>query len=83
MMKSNLLIIGMLAVSVPCFAIMPTVAPPAVRGATPPIAADPQMTKATRDFTPSSVRSKEPASPADIAKAMSRSPTVSVAGPLR
>ena len=48
-MKSNLIIIGMLAVSAPCFAIMPTVAPPAVRGATPPIAADPQMTKATRD----------------------------------
>jgi hypothetical protein len=49
MMKRNLLIIGMLAVSAPCFAITPTGAPPVARGANPQISADPQTAKATRD----------------------------------
>src|SRR2546427_11475716 len=49
MMKRNLLIIGMLAISAPCFAIKPAVEPPIVPGAGPPIAADSQTAKATRD----------------------------------
>jgi hypothetical protein len=49
MMKRNVLIIGMLAISAPCFAITPTTGPAAARGATPPISADPQTAAATRD----------------------------------
>jgi hypothetical protein len=48
MMKRNLLIIGMMAISASCFAMKPTVEPPIVRGATPPSATDSQ-TAATRD----------------------------------
>jgi hypothetical protein len=48
MMKRNALIIGMLAISAPCFAITPATAPPVVRGATPP-PADAQRAAATRD----------------------------------
>ncbi len=48
-MKRNALIIGMLAISAPCFAIMPTTVPPVVRGAAPPMAAGAQATQATRD----------------------------------
>ena len=48
-MKSNLLLIGMLAVSAPCFAIMPTSAPPVVPNIGPHKSADAQTVKATRD----------------------------------
>src|ERR1700716_2145426 len=48
-MKRNLIIVGMLAISAPCFAIMPTGAQPDVRVAPPPVSADPQTAAATRD----------------------------------
>ena len=48
-MKRNLIIIGMLAVSAPCFAIMPTSVPPVAPNAAPQKSADAQTMKATRD----------------------------------
>ena len=48
-MKRNLIIIGMLAVSAPCLAIMPTSAPPVAPNAAPQKSADAQTMKATRD----------------------------------
>lgn len=48
-MKRDLLIIGMLALSVPCLAITPTATPPAPRSDPPQKWANPQTAKATRD----------------------------------
>jgi hypothetical protein len=48
-MKRDLLIIGMLVLSVPCLAITPTATPPAPRSDTPQKWANPQTAKATRD----------------------------------
>jgi hypothetical protein len=47
--KRILLVIGMLTVSMPCLAIMPTVAPAAIRNLGSPKSADSQTAKATRD----------------------------------
>jgi hypothetical protein len=48
-MKQILLLIGILAAALPCFATMPTTKPPVARATTAQPAADPQTAKAIRD----------------------------------